>query len=299
MKKMRIVHANWPLTPRDPSVPAWKDVTDKDWHVRRMAVYAAQIDRMDQGIGRMMAALKASGAEQDTLIFFLADNGGCAEDLRPNPKPLPIYMPARTRDGRPLRAGNDSSIKPGGDDTYQSYGIGWANASNTPFRLYKHWVHEGGISTPLIVRWPHGIKHRNTLTPQPGHLIDIMATCVDVAGAKYPATFKGERITPMEGRSLRPIFAGQKREAHPGIYWEHEGNRAVRQGKYKVVSRFPDKWELYDLDADRSEMDDIAGSQPDLVRKMTADYDAWAKRANVQPWSVVRTKIPGAGGTKR
>src|SRR5262249_5860009 len=161
----------WPLTPRDSRVPAWEDASDKEWLARRMAVYAAQIDRMDQNIGKIMAALRSSGAEQNTLGLFLADNGGCAEELGPNPHTLPLHIPRQTRDGRPVRSGNIPDLMPGPEDTYQSYGIGWANASNTPFRLYKHWVHEGGISTPLIAHWPAVIRNGGDLTNQPGHLV--------------------------------------------------------------------------------------------------------------------------------
>jgi arylsulfatase A-like enzyme len=278
-----LVSKSWPLTPRDPRVPAWEDEPNKEWMARRMAVYAAQIDRMDQNVGKIMSALRAAGAEENTLVLFLADNGGCAEELAPNPKTFPLHIPRQTRDGRPMRAGNVPSIMPGPEDTYQSYGIGWANASNTPFRLYKHWVHEGGISSPLIAHWPGVIKKGGGLTSQPGHLIDLMATCVDVAGAKYP----GAPIKPMEGGSLRPIFEGRQRPGHD-IYWEHEGNRAVRYGNWKLVSRFPDKWELYNLEADRTELRNLAESEPARVKEMAAMYDAWAARCNVLPWNELK-----------
>jgi arylsulfatase len=178
---------------------------------------------------------------------------------------------------------------PGPAATYIAYGKGWANASNTPFRLYKHWVHEGGISTPLICHWPKGIDANGELRHQPGHLIDIMATCVDVAGAQYPRQFKGNDIQPMEGRSLVPAFAGRAIQRPQGLYWEHEGNRAVRLGKWKLVSKHPGGWELYDLERDRTEMHDLSAEHPEKVRELKALYKAWADRCGVRPWPLKKT----------
>jgi arylsulfatase A-like enzyme len=255
MIEMGLVKADWALTPRDEKAPAWEDVKDKDDRDLRMAVYAAQIDRMDQNIGRVLDTLKQMGAERNTLILFLADNGGCAEEV--NRKP---------------------GVPAGPKESFCSYGLPWANASNTPFRLYKHWVHEGGISTPLIAYWPAVITEGRKLTDQPGHVIDIMATCVDVTGVKYPETFEGRQILPREGLSLLPIFQGKQRTPHEALYWEHEGNRAVRQGKWKLVLRKPGKWELYDMQADRTELRDLADQQPEKVKELTAAWDSWAAR---------------------
>src|SRR5262249_13553304 len=156
---------------------------------------------------------------------------------------------------------NDPAAMPGPDDVFQSYGLPWANASNTPFRLYKHWVHEGGIATPLIAHWPAVIT-KPAITHQPGHVIDLMATCLDVAGAEYPKRFKDHDITPLEGKSLRPMFEGKTRPGHEAIFWEHEGNRAVRAGKWKLVEKHPGEWELYDLEKDRTELTNLAVKQP-------------------------------------
>jgi arylsulfatase A-like enzyme len=241
-----------------------------------MEVYAAQIDRLDRSIGTILDAVRRSGREQDTLIMFLADNGGCAEDLppdRPNND-----SPKQTRDGRPVRVGNSPSIMPGGPETFASYGIGWANASNTPFRRYKHWVHEGGIATPLIAHWPRGIGKGGGITHEPGHVIDLMATCVEAAGATYPTEAARSRILPMEGRSLIPALHGKKIARSDAFYWEHEGNRAVVDGRWKLVSHFPDRWELYDLEADRCEMRDLSGSDSARVQNMVARYEGWASR---------------------
>ena len=284
--QLGLVGKRWPLTARDAEVPAWKDASNKDWEMRRMAVYAAMIDRMDRNVGRIVASLKKTGQLENTLLLMLADNGGCAEIL--TAKSVGRHIPDKTRDGRMVRRGNDPSIMPGRDDDYQSYGIGWANASNTPFRRYKHWVHEGGISSPLIAHWPSVIKKRGSLTPQPGHLIDVMATACDVGGVSYPATFNGNAITPLEGKSLRPILEGKQRQAHSEIYWEHEGNRAVRQGKWKLVSKFPGEWELYDLEADRTELTDLATRQPAKARELAAKWTAWSKKVGVVEWDRIQ-----------
>lgn len=294
MQELGLIDSQWKLSPQ---AGAWDQVADKEWESRCMEVYAAMIDRMDQGIGRIVNALNETKRLDKTLIFFLQDNGGCAEtvgrETQPKQVATPItpmrddqlqteVQPRQTRDGRPVRRGQGTM--PGPADTYVAYGRGWANVSNTPFREYKHFVHEGGISTPLIAHWPSGIPRRGELERQPGHLIDIMATCVDVGGAKYPAEFNGHPITAMEGRSLRPAFRGDtiSREA---IYWEHEGNRAIRVGTWKLVAKFPTgKWELYDMSRDRTEMNDLAGAEPDRVKSMSEQWDAWAKRAHALPW---------------
>ena len=301
MIEMGIVKSPWKITPRDSAVPPWSEAEDKPWFERRMEVYAAMVDCLDQGVGRIVSELKKTGRFENTLVFFLADNGGCAEEygsngpIKPNPsepvvlKPMgkdelqTRMQPTVTRDGRPVRTGH--GVMPGPADTYIAYGKPWANSSNTPFRLYKHWVHEGGISTPLIAHWPAQIKAHGKLRHQPGHLIDIMATCVDAAQAKYPTECKGSAIKPMEGKSLLPAFDNKpiEREA---IYWEHEGNRAVRQGKWKLVSRHPGGWELYDLEADRTELANLAEEHPEKVEQLKTMYESWAARCGVQPWPV-------------
>jgi arylsulfatase A-like enzyme len=294
-QKLGLIDPKWRLSP---IAGNWATVTNKPWEARCMEVYAAQVDCLDQGVGRIVAELEKQQVLDNTLVLFLQDNGGCAEGVgragqtnradKPTLSPLAADFlqkgsrPKQTRDGWPVLDG--PGVMPGPADTYIAYGRAWANVGNTPFREYKHWVHEGGISTPLIAHWPAGIEARGELRGQPGHLIDIMATCVDLAGATYPAEFNGQRITPLEGRSLAPAFENKsiQREA---IFWEHEGNRALRAGPWKLVAKGPaGKWELYDLDADRSEMNDLAGQQPERVREMVAKWEAWAKRAQVLPW---------------
>ncbi len=279
----------------------WDKVEHKAWESRCMEVYAAMIDAMDQGIGRIVAELKKQGQLDNTLLLFLQDNGGCAETIgrrgnttRPEKPTLPAIpltalrqdvIPKQNRAGVPTL--NGPGVMPGPEDTYIAYGQGWANVSNTPFREYKHWVHEGGISTPLIAHWPAGIAARGVLRHQPGHLIDIMATCVDVAGATYPAERNGEKITPLEGRSLKPAFASEARDAlaRDAIYWEHEGNRAIRADAWKLVAKGPGApWELYDMVHDRTEQRDLASAEPARVKELSTKWETWARRAHVLPW---------------
>ena len=258
--EMGLMDPKWPLSPRDPEVPPWDEVEDADDWDLRMAVYAAMIDRMDQGIGRVLDALKRIGADDNTLVVFLSDNGGCHEGVE-------------------KRKLNQPWTKPGERGSFVAYRRPWANASNTPFRLFKHWVHEGGAATPFIARWPAVIKERGGLTHQVGHINDIMATCLEVAGADYP----GPPITPLEGKSLVPIFKGQTRQPHDVLYWEHMGNRAVRQGKWKLVATKKGEWELYDMEGDRTELNDLAGKLPEKTRELYDLYDAWAARTGAKP----------------
>jgi arylsulfatase A-like enzyme len=307
MKRLGLLDPRWQVSPQ---AGDWSAVENKAWEARCMEVYAAMLDCMDQGLGRLVETLKKNGQYENTLILYLQDNGGCAEGIGRNGPftaraeastlpPLapdflqPDMIPKQTRDGFPVRQGR--GVMPGGADTYIGYGGAWANVSNTPFREYKHWQHEGGISTPLIAHWPAGIDaaRHGKLVGHPAHLIDLMATCVDLAGATYPAEFGGEKIQPMEGVSLAPAFAGKPLARKQPIFWEHEGNRAIRIGDWKLVSKHPGGWELYDLAADRTEMHDLAAAQPERVREMSAQWEAWAQRVGVAPWP-----LGGPGGKK-
>ncbi len=298
MKRLGLLDPRWQVSPQ---AGEWSAVGNKAWESRCMEVFAAMLDNMDQGIGRLVAALKKNGQFENTLILYLQDNGGCAEGLgrngpfkpradAPTLPPLakdflqPDMIPKQTRDGYPVRQG--AGVIPGGADTYIAYGRDWANVSNTPFREYKHWEHEGGISTPLIAHWPAGIasERRGQLDPQPGHLIDLMATCVDLAGAKYPAEFHGLQIQPLEGVSLAPAFSGKPLNRPQPLFWEHEGNRAIRIGDWKLVSKHPAAWELYDMAMDRTEMHDLTAQDPQRVAGMSALWETWAKRVGVMSW---------------
>jgi len=305
-----ILKAHWKLTDRDPTQPPWTEAEQDEqfraWTLRCMEVYAAQVDRMDQGIGRIVNALERNGQLADTLVVFLADNGACAEDI---PQDVTVdelvdkLMIARktTRSGEPVHFGNDVTRMPGPENTYQSYGVAWANLSNAPFRLYKHWIHEGGISTPLIAHWPAVIdaKQNGTIRHAPGYLPDVMATIVDATGATYPSTFDGHAVDPLEGQSLVPVFAKDATgEDRRPMFWEHEGNAAVRIGKWKLAKRSPRAWELYDMDADRTELHDLAAKEPERVRQMAAQYDAWAKRCGVLDREKIVALMKGQGVTR-
>ena len=264
MLEMGLIKPEWKLTARH-SRP-WKNLDPEKQQemAERMAIYAAQVDRMDENIGRLVAALEAQGKLDNTVLLFLSDNGGCAE-------------------GDELGGGPAEKLNKIDGPLFSTYGRAWANVSNTPFRRYKHHTHEGGIATPLIVHWPQGIEARGELRHQPGYLPDLMATCVDLTGATYPTEYHGNAIPPLEGISLVPAFSDQtlQREA---MYWEHEGNRAVRMGDWKLVKRGDAKgWELYNLASDRTETKDLTASEPERVSNMSAAWEAWAKRAFVLP----------------
>src|SRR5262245_47228840 len=283
-----------PLSPRSPFAtrsdfersgenPAW-DTLDVDRRAdlaRRMAVYAAMVECMDRNIGRVIDDLKKNGELDNTLVFFLSDNGACAEwdpfgfDGSSGPKNI-------------LHKG-DQLAGMGGPGTYHSYGSGWANACCTPFRMYKHYCHEGGIRTPMIAQWPNGIAAKGEFRDQVGHVIDVMATCVDVAGATYPVKRRDRTVTPVEGKSLVPAFAGKPLDREY-LAWEHEGNRAIRSGQWKLVAKAGAAWELYNLEADPVEMNDHAAKQSDQVMELAAKWDEWAKRCNVLPYPAVKKK---------
>ncbi|GIW82077.1 MAG: sulfatase [Gemmatales bacterium] len=257
--KMGLLDPKWKLSPTDSRAYDWK-TANHDFEDLRMAVYAAMVDCMDQNIGRLLGELKALGVEENTVVMFLSDNGGCAEE--PGGRD-----PAKRR--------------PGPKDDYVAVGPAWGWAQNTPFRRYKSWVHEGGISTPFIVRWP-GVVKANTMTHQPGHIIDIMPTFAELAGVDYPKNYEGKEIVPVEGISLVPILEGKTRRPHDTLCWEWAGNRAVREGKWKAVwDKLVRRWELYDLEADRTELNDLSEKEPELTNRLAAKYDAWAKKMGI------------------
>jgi arylsulfatase len=263
-KELGVVDPAWPLAPRPEKVKAWEALSEaeKDRFDHIMAIYAACIYRMDRAIGTLTEGLRQRGALDNTLILFMSDNGGNAES-GPN--------------------GRFNGKNPGDAASTVFCGESWAWLQNTPFRLYKHFNHEGGIASPLIVHWPAGFSAKGELRREPGHLVDIMATVVDVTGASYPKEFKGRAIQPMEGRSLVPAFANQpiQREA---IFWEHEGNAAIRVGDWKLVRRSGQgAWELYDLKADRTEQKNLAATYPEKAKELAGAWEAWAKRARVVP----------------
>jgi arylsulfatase len=286
------------------TVGNWDAVVDKEWEARCMETYAAMIDAMDQGVGRILAQLREDGRLENTVVIFLSDNGACAErngrqpvtepppaDLRPmRPDELQRRSapPMQTRDGRWVRSG--PGVMAGPPDTWIGYGEAWANVSNTPFREYKHWVHEGGIATPFIVRWPRLMDARPAVRggrcDEPAHLIDLFPTLQELAQADAVAAPSGRPMQTLEGKSLVPLFSAPDRplgSSPRDLFWEHESNRAVRSGRWKLVAMENQPWELYDLETDRMESRDLAAAQPERVRDLGARWQAWAERSQVLP----------------
>jgi arylsulfatase A-like enzyme len=237
----------------------WQELTaeQRAFQANKMAIHAAMVDRMDREIGRVIAQIKAMGALENTLIFFLSDNGASAEIM--------------------VRGdGHDPHAECGTGATFLSIGPGWSSLCNTPFRRHKTWVHEGGISTPLIVSWPRGIAARGELRQAPGHVIDLAPTILEAVGGKRLETGNGTPAPQPPGKSLVPLFAKEGSLVRPGIWWLHEGNRALRVGDWKIVAAGKDSpWELYDLSTDRSEEKNRAKEKPEKVREMA---ELWTKQ---------------------
>jgi arylsulfatase A-like enzyme len=261
-KKLGLLKPGWKLTPRPDDVRAWSKLGDKERREEdlRMAAYAAMIDRVDQNIGKLVSHLKSTKSLDNTLILFLSDNGAC-----------------------PFERTRDRSKMPWDPTSYWTYDKGWAHACNTPFREYKRNQHEGGISSPLIAHWPKGMKAKpGSITHQPGHLVDVMATYLDLTGTKYPAKFNGQTLNPLRGKSLLPILAGKTRQPHEAIFFDFTNrHQAVRMGNWKLVRINRGPWELYDMQADRSELNNLAARQPDRAARMQKAWESWAKQAGV------------------
>tara|TARA_R110002111_G_scaffold258083_1_gene326849 strand:- start:88091 stop:89725 length:1635 start_codon:yes stop_codon:yes gene_type:complete len=267
---------NSPLSPRDPDAKAWDSLSkaeQDEWELR-MAVYAAMVTSMDRGIGQVLNQIEQMGGTENTLVFFLSDNGASAEYID---------------------RGHQPGAVTGTRESFRCAEVGWANASNTPFRFHKMWMHEGGISTPLIVRWPAQIQETGGWTTQIGHVIDLMATCVDVSKADYPALKQDRKIIPLEGTSLLATFRNPEKTENRTLYWEHEGNQAIRQGNWKLVKQHTLDWELYNLNQDRSELNDLAKQQSKQVASMQEAWDTWAERVGVVPWE----QLPSPGYKKK
>jgi len=273
MKNIGILSEHAVLSHSD--APPWDSISSRDRRELdfRRAMYAAQIDRMDQNIGRLVDYLKSIGEYENTLILFLSDNGCSAE---PETELFGYKWGVNTSD-------NYAEWKEESGRS-SSQGLAWANFSNIPFRKYKKWAHEGGTATPLIAHWPEKIVGAGRLAPQTGHVIDIMATLVDIADGSYPVTYQGQQIIPLEGRSLLPYFLNRERSPHPYLYWEHLGNRAIRKGDWKLVALSQGEWELYNLNEDPTESKDLVDQKPELVKELTAVYQAWAEKNGVRKW---------------
>ena len=288
------------LNVRDPEVPAWRDEPNQDWQLERIEAYAAQIRAMDRGVGEIRQALQESGVADDTIVVVLADNGGCAEELSAEPDRAErfrknfLIIPPSAPDGTPMKVGNSPEIHPGGADTYTSYGQAWANLSNTPFRLYKRWVHEGGISTPLIISWPGGGLDRGSIVEAPHQLTDLTPTLLEATGVQPLTERDGEQLPQLEGVSLLTALRGGPATPHD-LFWEHIGNQAMRDGDWKLVREDDRAWELYDLARDRSEQTDLAEKEPDRVTAMAERWQRWADEVGVIPRDQVLAARKSAG----
>jgi len=265
--EMGIIDRRWPLSPRDPRAGAWAEQSPEQRAdlAERMAIYAAQIDSVDQNMGRLIERLDALGRLDDTLILFLSDNG-CSAEGGP---------------GGFNRGVQDAAIGTG--LSWSSAGLEWANVSDAPFRKFKKDAHEGGIATPLIAHWPAGIGRRGELEHQVGHVIDLMPTCLELAGADYPSQRNGTATFPLAGISLVPAFAGEPLARREPLYQEHEGNRAIRDGNWKLVASHNQPWELYDMAGDRTELNDLAEQRPEVAERLRLQWEAWAERCGVLP----------------
>ncbi|MEP3478687.1 MAG: arylsulfatase [Fuerstiella sp.] len=273
--KSGIINSKASLSPRPDYIPAWKDLTSDEnrWEQDRMEVFAAMVDSVDQNIGRLVAHLKAKGVYENTLILLCSDNGGCPFE--------------RTR-------GKD--LKPWDSNSFWCYDVGWAHASNTPFRLYKQNQHEGGISSPLVAHWPAGLKqHAGQIRTQPGHLIDLLATCVEAGKATYPKQYKGKQTTAIQGKSLLPILQGKPANSHDYLYFQFTNNRAIRQGDWKAVSARGGRWELYNLAEDRSELDDRSTTEPKKLAQLKKLWHQVAKDVDQAP---KKMRKPAGDGLK-
>jgi arylsulfatase len=308
-KKLGIIPKNTVMSTRSEEIPAWNDETMKPFQERRMETYAAMVDAMDQGIGKILKTLEENGELENTVIIYMHDNGGCAElegsdipeipltDEQKTLNPIPVDFiqmnkkPEYTREGKFVRSGR--GVMAGAADTWMAYGPEWANVSNTPFRLYKSYVHQGGIASPLIINWPDGIKSNGIITRQVSHLIDIVPTVLEITGAKYPGKLNEKNLVPLEGISLVPTFKNKIVDRNL-IFWEHSANRAIRIGNWKLVAKAKttkvftpedeNGWELYDLENDPSEMINLASKYPEKVKEMAGVWQKEAFRTKALPW---------------
>lgn len=291
MHAQGLFDTNWDISPRDAQVPPWPDTPEPDWEAAKMAAYAAMVDRMDQSIGRLVAYLKDTGQFDNTLILFLSDNGGCAEFMAEDG--WAKFFPDHTLDGRPIAMGNRPGLAPGDALTYQSYDRPWANVSNAPFRKFKHFVHEGGISTPLIAHWPAGFGPR-AHAHAPAHVIDILPTLLEAAGAAPLQERQDTAIQALEGESLLSLFQGADWSRDAPIFFEHEGNGAVRWGDKKLVRVHGGPWELYDIPLDRTELHDLAPRDTVRAQDLERLYADWAQRVGVGDWTQLEAALQRA-----
>lgn len=305
MKTLGVLPQNAVLPTKDPMCHDWKDDPEKDWQQRRMETFAAMVEQMDEGIGKIVGTLRKTGEVNNTIVIFLSDNGASAEGHLDNtverlgtPWSDPM-IPSHTKDGRPVRAGDFPEIAPGPDDTYGSYGPQWAHLSATPYKRFKSWVHEGGIHTPMILSWGDRIKDKGGFRHGIYSILDFMPTLMEISSGTYPEEIRGMKTMPYEGQSFLKSIDSDDFDPERTLFWEHEGNRAVRKGHWKLVSEFPGTWssmrpypenggwELYNLEEDCTETENLASEHPETVKELAALWDEWARAHNVVDWSLL------------
>jgi arylsulfatase A-like enzyme len=287
-RRSGLVPSEWKLAPRPAGVQDWKSDKHKDWQAERMAVYAAQVAAIDRGVGQLLHLVDDAGQRDNTLVMFLSDNGAAPDGgLAPGKSGFGFGPNSKNvgwrKDGVAIRPGSGPDNPPGPHDTFAAYGLAWANVSNTPLRGTKLGAYEGGIRTPLVVRWPAVIRERDGITKQAGHVIDFMATCLDVADVDYPTEFNGRKPLPIEGRSLLPVFNGKQRPEHKVLCWSVPRHHAIRMGQWKAVRpRSGGPWQLFDLVADGTETADLAKREPERVQALAAQFEKWRERVGAQ-----------------
>lgn len=271
----------WPLPPSEPKVQQWESIDHKEWRIRNMAIYAAMVDHMDQAAGKIVDALEKTGKLDNTLIVYFHDNGACSEHLSGNGWDTADNILAKAKaEGKTIAVGDQYDVPMGGPLTYGSVGHNWSHAQNTPLRRYKGNVHEGGACTPAIMHWPAGMKQKaGSITTDRGHVVDMMATCIELAGAEYPEKFGNERITAHESLSLVPVISGKSQPHDHAYLFNHSGTHAVIQGDYKIVREGDGQWALYNLTENRTETKDIADSHPEVIQNLSALWEErWVEK---------------------
>lgn len=286
-KELGVIAPHTQLSPRDPSISAWEDEAFQEWQVARMQVYASMVTEMDTAIGRILVEIESKGLLENTIILFMSDNGAASEDLPLFEREVFLQrtdiLRYKTRAGKDVHIGNDPLIKPGPENTYASYGKGWANVSNTPFRFYKVWTHEGGVSSPFIAHWPAGSLKSGSVLENPFQLVNIVPTILEATKCVYPQNRNDVDLFQLEGGSMLRALRGGG-ESNPQLWWEHVGNAAIQRDNWKLVRQYDWPWELYDISKDRSELNDVSADFPEIVKELSDEWDRLAEANGVIPF---------------
>lgn len=303
MKRLKaegLIPADSQLTERNAEVIPWVDEKHREWQASRMAAYAAMIDQVDTGVGKLVAQLEADGELDNTLILVLSDNGSSSLE-HPNgqigstgaPWTTMRYVPVYTRDKRVVISGDVIGVEPGPEDTYGGCGVAWANVNNAPFKMFKRYSHEGGVATPMVMHWPKAISSKGSIIHTPAHVIDFLPTMLEAAGSKHLDSRKGTASLSLDGLSLLPLVKNGTPLQRKAIGFEHAGNRGLRAGDWKLVAENGKQWELYNLASDRTESKDLAAEQPEKLKEMIAQYNQWASENWVEDWKVISASLNG------